>query len=210
MASSRALRGLDGVGTGLIVRLLGGGVAFDLRFRDGEKFHAAGIHEAFGPLPVRDADAGVDLMGRAGQGPEHPLGIGGAVGLPKTSPFTSTTVSQPMTTALGCWAETAKHLPRASSSTSRAGVGAVTALSSKSLTQTTKSEVYKLSSSRRRGLPDARIRSIVTSPSSRSRPRPSGYRPALPPVQRQRCRPARCRAEPPARRAGWYRLPAPD
>ena len=39
-------------------------------------------------------------------------------GLPNTSPFTSTTVSQPMTTAPGCWAETARHLPRASCSTS--------------------------------------------------------------------------------------------
>ena len=46
----------------------------------------------------------------------------------------------------------------ASCSTSCAGVGAVTALSSKSLTQTVKSVVYRESSSRLRGLPEAKIR----------------------------------------------------
>lgn len=62
-------------------------------------------------------------MGRAGQARSIRLASAGLWGLPKTSPFTSTTVSQPMTTAPGCWAETAKHLPRASSSTSVPGWG---------------------------------------------------------------------------------------
>ena len=79
-------------------------------------------------------------------------------GLPNTSPFTSTTVSQPSTTVPGCCAATARHLPRASFSTSWAGVSAVTALSSKSLAQTVKSVVYKESSSRLRGLPEAKIK----------------------------------------------------
>ena len=79
-------------------------------------------------------------------------------GLPNTAPSTSTTVSQPMTTASGCCFATARHLPMASCSTSCAGVGAVTALSSKSLTQTVKSVVYRESSSRLRGLPEAKIK----------------------------------------------------
>ena len=58
---------------------------------------------------------------------------------------------------------TARHLPRASFSTSWAGVGAVTPLSSKSLTQMVKSVVYKLRSSFRRGLPEAKIRFISLS-----------------------------------------------
>ena len=45
-------------------------------------------------------------------------------GLPKTPPPTSTTVSQPSTTAPGWSFATARHLPRASFSTSRAGVSA--------------------------------------------------------------------------------------
>ena len=84
-------------------------------------------------------------------------------GLPKTSPPTSTTVSHPSTTAPGWSFATARHLPRASFSTSWAGVGAVTPFSSKSLTQMVKSVVYKLRSSFRRGLPEANIRFMLFS-----------------------------------------------
>ena len=95
---------------------------------------------------------------------------------------------------------------------SRAGVSAVTALSSKSLTWISKSVVYRLKSSFRRGLPEAKISFFIlsfTSPSNQSRPRCGWYRPAPAPEQRRRCTPVRCRAAPPARRAGSYRAPAP-
>ena len=95
---------------------------------------------------------------------------------------------------------------------SRAGVSAVTALSSKSLTQTVKSVVYRLNSSFRRGLWEARIRSFIrfTSLLSQSRPRRAGYPPVQPPEQRQRYTPVQCRAVPHAHRAGWYRPRCPD
>src|SRR5699024_5549306 len=80
-----------------------------------------------------------------------------SLGLPNTSPSSSTTVSLPTTTQSGWLAATARHLPRASAPARAAGVGARTARSSNSLAHTANSRVYKRSSSWRRGLPDARI-----------------------------------------------------
>ena len=97
-------------------------------------------------------------------------------GLPKTSPPTSTTVSQPSTTAPGWFSATARHLPRASFSTNWAGVSAVTVLSSKSLTQMVKFVVYKLRSSFRRGLPEAKIRSMLFSSYFPVEPKPPSPR----------------------------------
>lgn len=97
-------------------------------------------------------------MGLAGERAQHPLGVLGIVGLAEHS---AVHVHHGVAADdHGIWVlfATARHLPMASCSTSCAGVGAVTALSSKSLTQTVKSVVYRESSSRLRGLPEAKIK----------------------------------------------------
>ena len=103
------------------------------------------------------------LVGRAGQGAEHPLCVLHAVGLAEDFAahiHDGVTSQHHRAGMVFCHSEA---FAPGSFSTSWAGVGAVTPLSSKSLTQMVKSVVYKLRSSFLRGLPEAKIRFISLS-----------------------------------------------
>ncbi len=154
---------LNGIGTGFIVGFGGGSVEVDLLFTQREESNAAAVHKKLSVrVTVRDAHAGVHLVGGTGKGAQHPLCVlCFAVGLPNT-------LAVHIHHRVAADDHSARVLGRNSKALAPGqlfhqmgrGVAACTVLSSKSLTQTVKSVVYRESSSRLRGLPEAKIRFI--------------------------------------------------
>ena len=105
-------------------------------------------------------------MGLSGERAQHPLGVLGIVGLAEHSAVHvhhGVAADDHSIRVLYCHYKALDngqllYQLYQRRGTVGAGVGAVTALSSKSLTQTVKSVVYRESSSRLRGLPEAKIK----------------------------------------------------
>ena len=74
---------LDGIGPGLVIRLRRADVGAQVVLDDGREMHQRRLHGSGRAAALADADAGVYLVGAAGECPQHAQGVGFILGFPE-------------------------------------------------------------------------------------------------------------------------------
>ena len=74
---------LDGIGPGLVIRLRRADIGAQVVLDDGREMHQRRLHGSGRAAALADADAGVYLVGAAGECPQHAQGVGFILGFPE-------------------------------------------------------------------------------------------------------------------------------